>query len=187
MAEILATKILHRGWANFSLVSIRLTHGQLIERAVEDHGRAVAVLPYDPVRRVAMLVEQLRAAMLVSAGISHSREAPAGILEGPDPEDCARREALEECGLALRDLEHISRCWTMPGVSTEEMDMFLASYDAADRIGPGGGLDDENEHITVVEVPLKELAAAADAGTLSDLKTFVLVQTLRLRKPQLFT
>jgi hypothetical protein len=67
------------------------------------------------------------------------------------------------------------------------MDMFLASYDVADRIGPGGGLDDENEHITVVEVPLKELAAAADAGTLSDLKTFVLVQTLRLRKPQLFT
>jgi hypothetical protein len=36
-------------------------------------------------------------------------------------------------------------------------------------------------------MPLGELAAMADAGTLNDMKTLALVQTLRLRKPELFT
>ena len=33
---------------------------------------------------------------------------------------------------------------------------------------------------------LSELAAMADAGTLNDMKTLVLVQTLRIGKPELF-
>jgi nudix-type nucleoside diphosphatase (YffH/AdpP family) len=187
MAEILSRQVLYSGWASFSIVNIRLNDGVVIERVLEDHGRAVAVLPYDPVRRVATLVEQLRAALLVTSGLTQSREVPAGILDSADPAECARREALEECGLRLRDVEHVSRCWTMPGVSSERMDMYLAAYDQSDRIAAGGGLAEENERITVVEVPLADLAAAADDGTLTDLKTFVLVQTLRLRRPELFT
>ena len=74
----------------------------------------------------------------------------------------------------------------MPGISTEQMDLFLASYAENDRVTAGGGLAEENEQITVVEIPLKDLAAAADDGSLTDMKTLVLVQTLRLRRPQLF-
>jgi nudix-type nucleoside diphosphatase (YffH/AdpP family) len=186
MADVVSRQFIYRGWASFSIVRIRLDDQIVIERVLEDHGRAVAVLPYDPSRRLAMLVEQMRPALLVTSGLTHSREVPAGILEDDDPADCARREALEECGLRLREVEHVSRCWTMPGISTEQMDMYLAAYEARDRIGPGGGVSDEHERITVVEVPLRELAAAADAGALADLKTFVLVQTLRLRRPDLF-
>ena len=36
------------------------------------------------------------------------------------------------------------------------------------------------------ELPLADLAAMADAGTLTELKLFALVQTLRLRRPELF-
>jgi hypothetical protein len=39
----------------------------------------------------------------------------------------------------------------------------------------------------VVEMPLADLALAADRGELSDLKLLVLLQTLRLRHPDLFT
>ena len=186
MTELVTTRIVHEGWATFSVVSIRLSNGDVIRREVEDHGSAVAVLPYDPVRRVAMLVEQLRCPMFVTSGLLVSREAPAGILEGIDPSDCARREALEECGLALSDLEHCGRVWSMPGISTEQIDLFLSPYGMADRIAAGGGLAEEQEHITVVEVPLVDLAVAADAGDISDMKTFALVQTLRLRHPDLF-
>jgi len=38
----------------------------------------------------------------------------------------------------------------------------------------------------VVELPLAELAARADEGRLDDMKTMLLVQTLRLRRPDLF-
>jgi hypothetical protein len=74
----------------------------------------------------------------------------------------------------------------MPGVSTEQMDLYLAPYAEADRIGIGGGLADEHEGITVVELPLAELAAMADAGQIMDMKTLAVVQTLRLRRPELF-
>jgi hypothetical protein len=38
----------------------------------------------------------------------------------------------------------------------------------------------------VVEMSLAELAALAEAGRLEDMKTALLVQTLRLRHPDLF-
>ena len=44
----------------------------------------------------------------------------------------------------------------------------------------------ENENIVVVEVALKALAALADRQALADLKTFALLQTLRIRRPDLF-
>jgi hypothetical protein len=74
----------------------------------------------------------------------------------------------------------------MPGISTEYMHLYLAPYGPGDRTGAGGGVEDENEHITVVEMDLSELAVMADKGRLSDLKTLALVQTLRLRHPHLF-
>ena len=73
----------------------------------------------------------------------------------------------------------------MPGISAERMDLFLGLYAEADRTGAGGGIDDEG--IEVVEMALGAPAAMADAGTLNDMKTLVLVQTLRLKRPELFT
>ena len=91
---------------------------------------------------------------------------------------------MEEVGVRLASLDLVSSAWSMPGISAERMDLFLGVYAAADRTGVGGGIDDEG--IEVVEMPLSELAAMADAGTLNDMKTLVLVQTLRLRRPELF-
>ena len=76
--------------------------------------------------------------------------------------------------------------WSIPGSSTERINLYLAPYAASDRIGDGGGLDHEHENITVVERPLAELARMADGGEIDDLKTLALVQTLRLRRPDLF-
>jgi hypothetical protein len=93
---------------------------------------------------------------------------------------------LEEVGLTLAVLEPVAAVWTMPGISTELMHLFLASYGPGDRIGAGGGVAGQHEAITVAETALTELAAMADRGELTDLKTFTLVQTLRLRRPGLF-
>ena len=66
-AEIVSTEIKHRGWSTFLLATIRLPDGNTITRAIEHHGNAVCVLPYDPVRRTAILVQQLRAPALYAA------------------------------------------------------------------------------------------------------------------------
>ena len=184
--EIIDLKTLHDGWSRLFALRIRLPDGQVMKREVEDHGAAVAVLPYDPERRVAMLVRLFRAPVFHTSGQEEMLEAPAGLLDEDDPADCARREAQEEVGLTLRSLEPVGVAWTMPGISTECMYLYLAPYGQRDRTGEGGGIASENENIRVSEMHLADLARMADEGRLSDLKTLALVQTLRLRRPELF-
>ena len=184
--ELIDLKTLHEGWGRLLALRIRLSNGDIIKREVEDHGAAVCVLPYDAQRRVAMLVRQFRAPVFHRSGEPEMLEAHAGMLDEDDPADCARREALEEVGLTLTSLEPAGAVWTMPGISTEYMHMYLAPYGPGDRTAAGGGIAGEQENITVTEMDLSELAVLADRGGLSDLKTFALVQTLRLRRPDLF-
>jgi nudix-type nucleoside diphosphatase (YffH/AdpP family) len=184
--EIIKIEMVHEGWARFRIATIRLPDGTTMRREIEDHGRSVCVLAYDPVRKTALLVRQFRAPVYFAGQPQETLEAVAGIVEDGEPADCARREALEEAGLKLGTLDHIMTGWTMPGISTERMDFYLSVYRAADRVAAGGGRADEHERLTVVEFPLARLAAMADAGELTDVKTFALLQTLRLRRPDLF-
>ena len=187
MVAIRSTTLAHGGWLKLRVATLAGDDGVTFTREIEDHGPAVAVLPYDPERRVALLVMLPRAPVLLMGGSSDALEAPAGLRENDeDPGDCARREALEEAGVTLRDLEEAGHTWSMSGVSTERMHLFLAPYAAEDRTGEGGGLAGEHENITVVEMPLAELRARADRNALDDMKTLCLVQTLRLRRPDLF-
>ncbi len=176
----------YKGWGQYLIASVQLPDGQVIKREVEDHGNAAAILPYDAERRKALLVKQFRTPMLYAGGVLHSLEAIAGRVDEGEPADTARREAMEEAGLRITTLEPVVTSWSMPGVSTERISLYLASYSAEDRIAAGGGLAEEHEDIEVLEFDLTELAAMADRGELEDMKTFALLQTLRLRRPDLF-
>jgi nudix-type nucleoside diphosphatase (YffH/AdpP family) len=184
MVEIVSNYVLHQGWLKVSLVTLAFPGGKTIEREVEHHGQAVAVLPYDAKRRTALLIRQFRAASFLSSGDGTLLETIAGIIEDADPAEDARREAMEEAGLRLGPLEHAGSAWTSPGFSTELMTMYLAPYESADRVAAGGGIGDED--IEVVEFSLHELAALADANEIRNMTTLALVQTLRLKRPELF-
>lgn len=183
--KIVSIETIYQGWAKFSRAMIQ-TGGKPFKREIEDHGRAVVVLPYDPERRVAILVRLLRAPVLLAAGEDSLLEAPAGLIDNDDPADAARREVMEEAGLRITELEHIATVWTMPGISTERMDYYLAAFSQGDRIGTGGGVAAENEDITVEEHLLADLWSSARRGQLSDLKTLTLVFALKDRHPELF-
>jgi nudix-type nucleoside diphosphatase (YffH/AdpP family) len=184
--RIVAFKLLHDGWSKFGVATVQLPDGTTFRREIEDHGSAAAVLPYDPQARSVLLVKQFRAPIAYAGDGGHTLEAPAGIVEQESAEAGARREALEETGIALGDLELVAVALTMPGVSTERMHLFLAPFTAAQRIEQGGGVASEHENVEIVEIGLDALAAMADAGQLVDLKTLTLVLALRLRHPQLF-
>ena len=184
--EILKREIARTGYLTVERLRVRLPDGAEVWREVERHGNAVAVLPYDVERCCALIVRQFRAPVLDAAGEEALEEACAGMILDEDDETAVRREAYEELGLVLGPLEFVVRIWPSPGVSTERQSLFLARYRAADRIGPGGGVEDEHEGITVVERSLADLAGDLDAGYITDGKLVTLVLALRLRRPELF-
>jgi nudix-type nucleoside diphosphatase (YffH/AdpP family) len=184
--KVLNVRPVYAGWAKVSIATVQGDSGGTFERLMEDHGPGVCVLPYDAERSVAMLVRQFRAPVFTTSGRTELLEAVAGLTDGEPPEEAMLREAFEETGLRLGNLDHVATVWTMPGISTERMDLYLARYEATDRVGRGGGNAGEHENIIIDELALTALAAMADEGRIEDMKTLCLVQTLRLHKPELF-
>jgi 8-oxo-dGTP pyrophosphatase MutT (NUDIX family) len=113
--EILDKTTLHDGWARYSVLRVRLPDGQTAKRELEEHGPAVAVLPYDAERGTAILVRQFRAPVLAATGEATLTEAIAGLTDGEAPDEAARREVFEETGVQLKALEPVGTLWTMPG------------------------------------------------------------------------
>jgi nudix-type nucleoside diphosphatase (YffH/AdpP family) len=185
-ARIVNVRPVYEGWATISIATVA-RDGQTFERLMEDHGSAVCVLPFDRGRKVATLVRQFRAPVAVTSDTTEVLECPAGLVDDKeDPAHAIRREVMEETGFDLAEVEQVATVWTMPGVSTESMHLFLATYGAKDRKGKGGGQASEHESIVIEEVPLAALAVMADGGQIADMKTLLLIQTLRLREPELF-
>jgi nudix-type nucleoside diphosphatase (YffH/AdpP family) len=176
---------LHQGWLSLRMACVRMDDGSLAEREIVDHPCGAAVLLYDPDRRTALLITELRPPVEF-AGEPRMLEVVAGKLDEADAAACARREAKEEAGVEIGALDHVARLWPTPASSTERVDYFLAAYSRGDRVSEGGGLEEEQEEVRVREVPLATLWGMAQAGEIRDAKTFLLLQALRLRRPDLF-
>jgi nudix-type nucleoside diphosphatase (YffH/AdpP family) len=184
--QIKNTTILHDGWRKLLNLTIQMPGGETMTREILNSSDAAALLPYDTGRRKVILVRQFRAPVMHKDGNGDSLEAIAGLLDGNEPEECARREATEEAGLTLNTLEPLGLVWSAPGATTERLHLFLAPYTAASRTGEGGGLAEEHEEIEVLEIDMAELGAMLDRNGITDLKTLALAQALRLRHPDLF-
>ncbi|MBS3647095.1 NUDIX domain-containing protein [Pseudaminobacter sp. 19-2017] len=147
-------------------------------RETYDRGNGAAVLPYDPARNTVLLVRQFRFPAYLQGHPEPLLEACAGLLDEDDPETCARREAQEELGYQLHDLELICVPFMTPGSVTERLACFVARYSQEDRVSAGGGHIHEGEDIEVVEMTLEEAYRATRDGRISDAKTIVLIQHL---------
>ena len=185
--EIIDRKTLYSGYLTIESVKVRLPDGAEIVREVESHGEAVTVLPYDPRRRCALTASLFRAPVFAVSGRETIEEPCAGMIDqGEDAATAVRREAHEELGVVLSELEFIGRIYSTPGVSTERVSLYLAPYSLSDRIGAGGGAPGEEENITVNERSLASLSEDLDAARLDNALLLQLVMALRLRHPELF-
>jgi nudix-type nucleoside diphosphatase (YffH/AdpP family) len=184
--EVVERQAIYSGFISVDRVKVRLSDGAEVWRDIERHGAAAAILPYDPERCCALMVRQFRAPVFVARGDPDIEEACAGEIVQEAPRTAARREALEELGVLLRVLEDVGCVWSSPGVSDEQVSLYLAPYGQSDLVERGGRVPAEHEDIQVVERSLPDMAASADSGLISDVKLLVLIQTLRLRQPALF-
>ncbi|WP_313685248.1 NUDIX domain-containing protein, partial [Pantoea sp.] len=101
-------------------------------------------------------------------------EACAGLLDDGTPEDCIRKEAIEETGYQVGEVEKLWQAYMSPGGVTEIVHFFAAEYSEAQRTNNGGGVEDEE--IAVLELPFPEAMAMVKNGRICDGKTIMLLQ-----------
>ena len=177
-ARVKSETLLAKGRFDLTRTEIEVTEAdgstRTLTHEVYRHGKAAAVLLYDPKRRVVTLVRQFRAGAYLSDGALATVEACAGMLDGDEPKTCVIREALEETGIAIREPVHAFDAYMSPGGMSEKIACFVAPYGEADRTGEGGGVD-EDEHIEVLEIPFAEALAMIGRGEIADVKTIALL------------
>jgi nudix-type nucleoside diphosphatase (YffH/AdpP family) len=184
--NIRKTDRVYDGWAKLTRYELDIEQRdggtETVIREVHDHGHGAGVLPYDPSRDTVLLVRQFRLPPHVCGADGMLIEACAGLLDGDEPEHCARREAEEELGYRVHDLQFITRAWMTPGSVTESVYLFSARYSGTDRLGTGGGKYGEDEDIEVLELAAPEAWTMVLRGEISDAKTVILLQDLEMRK-----
>jgi len=151
-------------------------------RQTYDRGDGAAVLPYDPDRGTVLLVRQFRYPAYVNGHPAPLIEVCAGKLDADDPETCIRKEAEEELGYRLREIELPFYIFMSPGSVTERLALFVARYSPADRVSEGGGDPHEGEDIEILELPLAEAIAMVGRGEIIDAKTIILLQHAQLNR-----
>jgi nudix-type nucleoside diphosphatase (YffH/AdpP family) len=154
------------------------------QRETYDRGNGATLLLYDVGRRTVLLTRQFRYPVYVNGHPDGLLlETAAGLLDDDGPEEAMRREAEEELGVVVEDLEHVFDVFMSPGSVTERLHFYAAPYRPADRTSAGGGLEEEGEDIEVVELPFDDALEMIDDGRIADAKTIMLLQWGALRGP----
>ncbi|WP_413723390.1 GDP-mannose pyrophosphatase NudK [Sodalis sp. RH23] len=149
-------------------------------REVYDRGNGAVILLYNRAKNSVVLIRQFRMPTYVNGNATGMLlEACAGLLDDDSPEECIRREAIEETGYAVGTVEKLFSAYMSPGGVTEILHFFAAEYDDAQRDNSGGGIDDED--IEVLELPYPEAMAMVQDGRIQDGKTIMLLQQAHIR------
>ena len=153
-------------------------------RETYDRGNGATILLYNVAQRTVLLTSQFRYPAYINGhpdGVLI--ETAAGLLDSDDAETAIRREAIEETGHRVGDVEHVFDVFMSPGSVTEQLHFYAAPYDAHTRETAGGGLADEGEEIGVLELDIDEALAMIENGRIVDAKTIMLLQWSVLRGP----
>lgn len=188
--EIKASETGYEGF--FRIERYRLRHrrhdghwSELMWREVFHRDPAAAVLPYDPERDEVVLIEQFRLPAFLAGRRPWQLEVVAGILgEGETPEDVVRREALEEAGCMIEELEPILTYLPSGGGSSETITLFCGRCDAS-AIGGVHGLDSEHEDIRAFTIPAEKAFESLENGEAQNSPLAIALLWLRLERPRL--
>lgn len=108
-------------------------------------------------------------------------ETCAGIVEeNEDPKDGIIREIEEETGYRVQEVKKVFEMYMTPGSVAEMLHFFVAEYTPKQKVNEGGGLDEENEDIQVIELPFEKAYDKILSGEIKDAKTALLLQYARI-------
>jgi len=154
------------------------------ERETYDRGDGATILLYDVYARTVLLTRQFRLPAYVNEHPDGMViETAAGLLDEDDPETAIRREAEEETGHPVGEVEHVFDVYMSPGSVTERLHFFAAPYVRGTVVdGSRAGLAEEGEDIEVLELSFDD-ALDRIGGDIVDAKTIMLLQWAALRGP----
>lgn len=146
--------------------TVRFPDGSVGELEMIRHSGASAVVPVLSTDTSAdpeiLLIRQFRHA---ADGLIW--EVPAGRLDpGETPDDCARRELLEEAGAIAGRLTRLTTIYTTPGFTDERIHLFVAR-----DLTQGQHRREADEFMETRSLPLSRILAMIESGDMTDGKT----------------
>ncbi len=189
--EIISKETVFSGF--FKMVKYRFKHklfaggwSQEVERELFVRGHAAALLPYDAVRDQVVIIEQIRIGALEHRN-PWQMEIVAGIIDTQEsPEQVVRREAMEEAGIEVGQIEKITSYYPSSGGCSEQLDVFVGEVDASLASGIHG-LDYEGEDIRVHVVSREQAYQWVLDGTFENGASIIALQWLQLNYERLRT
>jgi len=177
--EILQTEVLSDNWYVLRKVTFRIQKSngrwETQSREAYDRGNGATILLYNREEETVILKRQFRLPTYVNGNASGMLiETCAGLLDRDNPEECIRREVQEETGFEIRNPTKIFEAYMSPGSVTEIVHFFVAEYNRGERLGDGGGVEEED--IEVLEIPFRSVLARVVSGEIRDGKTIMLLQ-----------
>lgn len=183
--KIRKTEILSDNWYTLNKVTYdyRKKNGEweTHSREAYDRGNGATILLYNSEKKTVILTRQFRLPTFVNGNASGMLiEACAGLLDKDNPEECIRKETEEETGYRISKVVKIFESYMSPGSVTEILYFFVAEYDKDMKISEGGGLEEEQENIEVLELSFMDAYHMIDSGEIQDGKTIMLLQYAKI-------
>jgi GDP-mannose pyrophosphatase NudK len=136
---------------------------------------AAAILIFNTESKKIILTRQFRYAV-ASKTPGPIYEIAAGKIDpGESPLDAIIRETEEETGYKPlpSNVKFLVSCFASPGYTSEKFHLYYATVSNRDKVSAGGGLQNENENIEIVEMEPLTFYELIDKGEIEDAKTYL--------------
>lgn len=152
-------------------------------REVYDRGNGAAILLYNSNKKTVILTRQFRLPSYLNGNASGMMiEVCAGLLDQDEPEQCIIRETEEETGYRLIKVKKVMQTYMSPGAVTEILYLFVGEYNETMKVNEGGGLEEEQENIEVLEMSFEKAYAMIESSEIIDAKTVMLLQYAKINE-----
>jgi ADP-ribose pyrophosphatase len=176
----------YRDYHRYSVTVKGAGHNPItLERDVLLGGKVVVVIPVDIARKKIVLIRQFRLPAHLANGHGDLVEVVAGRVEtGETLAQAAQRECKEETGVAPAKVVEVLTYLSTPGVTDEEITIFLAAVDAT-HVHEGPMVSPDGEHLYVHVVTIDEAISALQRNTMRFAPLVVGLQWLALNRDRL--
>ena len=183
--KIKETQLLSDNWYTLNKVTYEYQkkngEWETHSREAYDRGNGATILLYNKNKKTVILTRQFRLPTYVNGNKNGLLiEACAGLLDKDNAEDCIRKETEEETGYKITKVRKIFESYMSPGSVTEILYFFVAEYDDDMKVSEGGGLEEEQENIEVLELSFEEAYNMIFTGDIKDGKTIMLLQYAKI-------
>jgi len=149
---------------------------KLVRRLNLDRGNSVGVLLKSDETNNFIFVNQFRYASFKKDQQGWIDEIIAGSFYDENPEECARKEVLEETGYQISKLISMGEFFVSPGGTCEKVFLYFAKVNENDKPGKGGGIRSENEDILIKNYSEIEMYNLLNNNLFKDAKTIIAIQ-----------